>query len=76
MRKPKTDFGVEVKMFTARTGMTLRELAQRSGVKYTTLLDTTVGRCAGVELIPAVRDFISSYDKGGKGCGGHNQDSA
>lgn len=73
MRKPKTDFGIEVKMFTARTGMTLRELAQRSGVKYTTLLDTTVGRCAGVELIPAVRNFINSYNKGGKSRGNHTQ---
>lgn len=76
MRKPKTEFGIEVKMFTARTGMTLRELAQRSGVKYTTLLDTTVGRCAGVDLIPLVRDFIRNYDKGGKGCGSYSQNGS
>lgn len=65
MRKPKTEFGVEIKMFTARTGMTLRELADRSGVKYATLLDTTIGRSAGHKLIPKVQDFIRNYEEGG-----------
>ena len=36
--KPKTDFGIEVRLFTAQTGMTVKELAERSGVKYTTCL--------------------------------------
>lgn len=76
MRKPKTEFGVEVKAFTARTGMTLRELAERSGVKYTTLLDTTIGRSAGHQLIPKVLDFIRSYDKGGKGRGSYSQNGS
>ena len=50
--KPKTDFGIEVRLFTAQTGMTVKELAERSGVKYTTLIETTTGRCAGHQLIP------------------------
>ena len=45
--KPKTDFGIEVRVFTAQTGMTVKELAERAGVKYTTLVETTTGRCAG-----------------------------
>lgn len=59
--KPKTEFGIEVKVFTARTGMTVKELAKKSGVKYTTLVETTTGRCAGYQLIPIVRKFMEEY---------------
>ena len=59
--KPKTDFGIEVRVFTAQTGMTVNELAERSGVKYTTLVETTTGRCAGHQLIPTVRKFMQDY---------------
>ena len=43
-RKPKTDFGIEVRIFTAQTGMTVKELANKTGVKYITLVETTTGR--------------------------------
>ena len=59
--KPKTDFGIEVRVFTAQTGMTVKELAERAGVKYTTLVETTTGRCAGHQLIPVVREFMHNY---------------
>lgn len=59
--KPKTAFGIEVRTFTARTGMTVKELAMQAGVKYTTLVETTTGRCAGHELIPIVRKFMEEY---------------
>lgn len=59
--KPKTDFGIEVRVFTAQTGMTVKELAEAAGVKYTTLVETTTGRCAGHQLIPTVRNFMSGY---------------
>lgn len=61
--KPKTDFGIEVRVFTAQTGMTIKELACNSGVKYTTLLETTTGRCTGHKLIPAVRRYMSDYQR-------------
>lgn len=61
--KPKTDFGIEVRVFTAQTGMTVKELAERTGVKYTTLVETTTGRCAGHQLIPVVREFMQNYRK-------------
>lgn len=61
--KPKTDFGIEVSVFTAQTGMTVKELAERAGVKYTTLVETTTGRCAGHQLIPVVREFMQNYRK-------------
>lgn len=62
-RLPKTDFGIEVRIFAAQKGMTLKELAEASGVKYTTLLETTTGRCAGYDLIPTVREFMQNYRK-------------
>ncbi len=63
--KPKTDFGIEVKVFTAQTGMMIKELAANSGVKYTTLIETTTGRCAGHQLIPVVREFMENYQREG-----------
>lgn len=61
--KPKTDFGIEVRVFTAQTGMTVKELAEKAGVKYTTLVETTTGRCAGHQLIPTVRSFMADYQQ-------------
>ena len=40
---------------------TVKELAERAGVKYTTLVETTTGRCAGHQLIPTVRKFMQDY---------------
>jgi len=61
MRKPKTQFGIEVREFTARTGLTVRAVASGAGVSYATLMDTSVGRSAGHELIPKVRKFMAEY---------------
>ena len=62
-RMPKTDFGIEVPVFTAQSGMTIKELAKEAGVKYTTLVETTTGRCAGHDLIPVVREYMQNYQK-------------
>ncbi len=62
-RMPKTDFGIEVCVFTAQSGMTIKELAKEAGVKYTTLVETTTGRCAGHDLIPVVREYMQNYQK-------------
>ena len=42
--------------------MTVKELAEQAGVKYTTLVETTTGRCAGHQLIPIVRKFMATYE--------------
>lgn len=60
-RKPKTEFGVEVKVFTAKTGLSLKDLAEMTGVKYMTLVETTTGKCAGHDVIPKVRAFMENY---------------
>lgn len=62
-RKPQTQFGVEVATFCAEVGMSKRELAEQSGVKYPTLLDCTIGRSVGHKLVPQVREFMEKYRK-------------
>lgn len=67
--KPKTDFGIEVSLFCAQTGMSKKQLAQATSeyigdpeaVKYTTLVETTTGRSAGHQLKPIVRAFMRNY---------------
>lgn len=61
-KRPKTEFGLEVREFTGREGITLKELAAAAGVKYTTMVDTMTGRCAGHQLIPIVRSFMFNYE--------------
>lgn len=60
-KKERTKFGVELSVFAARTGLTLKEVAEKSGVKYTTLIETSTGRCAGHELIPKVEKFMQEW---------------
>ena len=49
--------------------MTVKELAEKAGVRYTTLVETTTGRCAGHQLIPTVRRFMATYPQNGSGGG-------
>ena len=44
--KPKTDFGIEVRVFTAQTGMTVKELAERAGVKMPSFFGYMGWSCA------------------------------
>lgn len=59
--RKKTEFGVELAVFAMCANLTYREIAEKCGVKYGTLLDTTTGRAAGIEVIPKVRAFMSEY---------------
>lgn len=59
--RPKTDFGVQVDLFRAQTGINIKELADMAGVKYTTLIDVTTGRTAGHEVVPRVEKAMEDY---------------
>jgi len=59
--RPKTDFGVQVDLFRAKTGVNIKELAEMAGVKYTTLIDVTTGRTAGHDIIPKVEKAMEDY---------------
>jgi len=61
-RRPKTVFGLEVRTFTGKYGITIKQLAAEAGVQYSTLVDTTTGRCAGHDLIPIVRNFMNEHE--------------
>lgn len=58
VKRRKTEFGIEVMTFTAETGISIKELAARSGVKYVTLLEAMVGKSPGHELVPIVRMYM------------------
>ena len=53
----------QIKVITLPEKLTIKELADKADVKYTTLLETTTGRCAGHDLIPVVRDFMQRYQQ-------------
>lgn len=57
----KTLFGQELAIFSAKTNLTVKDIAQLCGVNYGTLLDTTVGKTAGNEIIPKVQAFMAQY---------------
>ena len=65
--KPKTDFGIEVSIFCAQTGMTKRELAAGAGVKYSTLVRPPRAAAPDTRLIPIARDFMQNYLKRAEG---------
>ncbi|OPZ65861.1 MAG: hypothetical protein BWY85_00220 [Firmicutes bacterium ADurb.Bin506] len=61
-KKPKTEFGLELLQFCARYGITYKQVAEDAGVKHSTLVECTTGRCAGHELIPKVRQYMEDYE--------------
>lgn len=56
------EFGVEVRIFCARNGMRIKTLAQNAGVKYYSLMDTMCGKTRGADLIPKVREYMSTVE--------------
>lgn len=62
MRRPKTEFGIELKVFCAKHGITIQQVAEGAGVNYPTLLACTVDRSPGYELIPKVKEFMATYE--------------
>ena len=63
MRYGKTEWGIKVKIFTQRYGMTLRALADASGVKYNTLLQVNIGKTPGEKaaIVEKVEAFMEEY---------------
>ena len=61
-RKPKNEFGVELLSFCAANGLTYKDVCEGAGVRRTTLVECTTGRCTGHELIPKVRKYMAEYN--------------
>lgn len=62
-KKPKTSFGIELAQFAATHGKTIKEIAEETGVKYSTLVEATTGRVAGHKLIPIVREYMRTLEE-------------
>ena len=54
-RKPKNEFGVELLSFCAANGLTYKDVCEGAGVRRTTLVECTTGRCAGSAAAVAAR---------------------
>lgn len=63
MRYQKTEWGIKVKIFTQRHGMTLKDLAAASGVSYNTLLQVNIGKTPGTKaaIVEKVEAFMADY---------------
>lgn len=64
MRYQKTEWGIKVKIFTQRYGITLKELAAQSGVNYNTLLQVNIGKTPGEKaaVVEKVEAFMQEYE--------------
>jgi hypothetical protein len=62
MRYAKTEWGIKVKIFSLRYGMTLEELAIAAGVKASVLYQVQIGKLPGHELTKKVDAFIAQYE--------------
>lgn len=60
--KAKTALGLEVSVFCARYGMSLKELAAREGTPYDSLQAACDGRRAGHATEAAVRPVMERYE--------------
>jgi len=63
MRYGKSEWGIKVKIFTQRYGMTLKTLAEKSGVSYNTLLQVNIGKTPGEKagVVEKVEAFMEDY---------------
>ena len=63
MRYAKTEWGIDVKIFSQKYGITLKTLAKRCDVNYNTLLLTMVGKTTGDKsgAVDKVNAFMTEF---------------
>ena len=70
MKKPQPPFGQALDAFVSKTGVSKREIQKyldthgHPGFSYQMILDTSIGRCAGYKIVPAVTGFMEAFDAG------------
>jgi predicted transcriptional regulator len=62
VRYAKTEWGVKVKIFSQRHGITLKQISAAAGVKNSTLLQVIVGKTPGLEVVEKVSAFMENYE--------------
>lgn len=61
MRYGKTEWGLSLKMYTQRYGITLKQVAAAAEVPYPTLLQVIIGKTPGYNVVPKVDAFVADY---------------
>ena len=54
-KNPATEFGLEIMLYCAKTGITQKELSQSAGVSYETMKDAARGKRPARQLVEKVR---------------------
>jgi transcriptional regulator with XRE-family HTH domain len=69
MKYQKTEWGLKVLDFAQRNGLTLKEVAARSGVNYNTFLQFRIGKTTGeaARVAEKVDAFMAEYAAEGRG---------
>ena len=62
MRHKKTEWGLKVKLFCNKHGITIKEIAEATGVKASVVYATSVNRTAGYEVIKTVDAYMEQYE--------------
>jgi len=62
MRYQKTEWGIRVKIFSQRYGITLKDLSEAAGVKASVLYQVLIGKTPGTDLVPKVEAFMERYE--------------
>ena len=62
-RYAKTEWGIGVKAFAARYGITMKDIAKGGGVSYNTFLQVTIGKTPGkdAEVVKKVDAYMKDY---------------
>lgn len=63
--KKKSAFWRSVKIFALENDLTLKEVAEKSGVDYGTMRACLSSEVQGVTLMPKVQAYMDNYKKGG-----------
>jgi transcriptional regulator with XRE-family HTH domain len=61
MRYAKTEWGINLKVFSMRHGITLAEIAESCGVSKSSLMQVIIGKTPGIEIVPKVDAFMDEY---------------
>ena len=62
LRWPLTEWGIKLTNFKLRYSITIKEIAEASGVKVTVLRQVMIGKIPGYIIIDKVEKFMEEYE--------------
>jgi predicted transcriptional regulator len=66
MRYPKTEWGIKLKVFSQRYGLTLTDIAKAAGVNVNSLYQVQIGKTPGHKIVEKVNSFIEKREAEGR----------